>query len=235
MPDEHGTLYVVATPIGNMEDITLRAIRVLKEVSTIACEDTRVTGKLLERLEIENGGRLKSFHSKSGSARVDEIIEILKSGNDVALVSDAGTPCISDPGFALVNQVVAAGILVTPVPGVSAVIGALSASGFPADKFIYLGFPPLKKGRKTLFDRIAGEYSDRTVVMYESVHRIVKTLGQLEEFVGGDRYVCVAREISKMYEEFWRGSLKEAVEEFSGRSSIKGEFVVIVGPKGFEI
>lgn len=230
-----GTLYVVATPIGNMEDITVRAIRILEEVDVIACEDTRVTGKLLERLEIPNNGRLVSFHSRSGTGKVDSLMEDLSSGKNVALVSDAGTPCISDPGFLLVNTAVSNDIPVSPIPGASAVIAALSSSGFPADKFIYIGFLPAKKGRQTIFKQIENEYSDKSVVCYESVHRIVKTLGQMKEVVGGDRYICVAREISKMYEEFWRGTLEDAVEEFGGRKSLKGEFVVIVGPKGFKL
>jgi 16S rRNA (cytidine1402-2'-O)-methyltransferase len=230
-----GTLFVAATPIGNMEDITIRTIRTLEEVDMIACEDTRVTGKLLERLEVPNNGRLISFHSRSGSGKVDRIIEALKEGKNVALVSDAGTPCISDPGYLLVNTAVKEGITISPIPGASAVIGALSASGFPADKFIYLGFLPAKKGRQTIFKQIENEFSDKTVVCYESVHRILKTLNQLEEVIGGERFICVAREISKMYEEFWRGSLSDAVAEFGGRASLKGEFVVVIGPKGFEV
>lgn len=232
---ETGTLYVVATPIGNMEDITVRAMRTLEEVDVIACEDTRVTGKLLERLEIPNNSRLVSFHSRSGSGKVERLLEDLKSGKNVALVSDAGTPCISDPGYLLVNGAVAAGLTVSPIPGASAVIGALSASGFPADKFVYLGFLPAKKGRQTIFGMIADDFSDKSVVFYESVHRIVKTLNQMSETVDGNRMVCVGREITKMYEEFWRGTLKEAAEEFGGRKSLKGEFVVIVGPEGFEL
>lgn len=230
-----GTLFVAATPIGNMEDITVRTIRTLEEVDMIACEDTRVTGKLLERLEVPNNGRLISFHSRSGNGKVDRIIEALKEGKNVALVSDAGTPCISDPGYLLVNTAVKEGITISPIPGASAVIGALSASGFPADKFIYLGFLPAKKGRQTIFKQIENEFSDKTVVCYESVHRILKTLNQMEEVVGGERFICVAREISKMYEEFWRGSLNDAVVEFGGRASLKGEFVVVIGPKGFEV
>jgi 16S rRNA (cytidine1402-2'-O)-methyltransferase len=232
---EYGTLFVVATPIGNMEDITVRAIRTLEEVDVIACEDTRVTGKLLERLEIPNNGRLISFHSRSGAGKVEVILDELKAGKNVALVSDAGTPCISDPGFLLVNGAVAAGLTVSPIPGVSAVIGALSGSGFPADKFVYLGFLPVKKGRQTIFGQIGNEFSSKSVVFYESVHRIVKTLNQMKDVVGGERYVCIAREITKMYEEFWRGTLEEAVEEFGGRKSLKGEFVVVVGPEGFEL
>ncbi len=232
---ETGTLFVVATPIGNMEDITVRAMRTLEEVDVIACEDTRVTGKLLERLEIPNNGRLVSFHSRSGSGKVDSLLEELKDGKSVALVSDAGTPCISDPGYLLVNGAVSAGLTVSPIPGASAVIGALSASGFPADKFTYLGFLPAKKGRQTIFKQIEDELSDKSVVFYESVHRITKTLKQMNDFVDDSRMICVGREITKMYEEFWRGNLKEAAEEFGGRKSLKGEFVVIVGPKGFEL
>lgn len=230
-----GTLYVVATPIGNMEDMTIRGVRILEEVDMIACEDTRVTGKLLERLELPNNGRLISFHSRSGSGKVEQILEVLEDGKNVALVSDAGTPCISDPGFLLVNKAVSKGYTVSPIAGPTAVIGALSASGFPADKFVYLGFLPVKKGRQTIFKQIDSEFSDKSVVFYESVHRIVKTLNQMKETVGGERYVCIAREITKMYEEFWRGTLDEAVVEFGERKSLKGEFVVIVGPKGFEL
>lgn len=232
---EFGTLYVVATPIGNMEDITVRAIRILDEVDIIACEDTRVTGKLLERLELPNNGRLISFHSRSGLGKVEGLLEELKNGKDVALVSDAGTPCISDPGYLLVNNAVSENIPVSPIPGASAVIGSLSASGFPADKFVYLGFLPAKKGRQTIFKQIEDDFSDKSVVFYESVHRIVKTLKQMNEVVESSRMICVAREVTKMYEEFWRGTLEEAEKEFSGRKSLKGEFVVIVGPEGFKI
>ena len=230
-----GTLYVVATPIGNMEDITLRAIRILKEVDFIACEDTRVSGMLLNKLEIVNNNRLISFHSRSGLGKTEIILEKLKSGLNVALISDAGTPCISDPGFLLVNQVVKNGIKVSTIPGASAVISCLSASGFPADKFVYLGFLPVKKGRQTILKKIKEEYSDKSVVIYESVHRINKTLQQIQEIVGEERYICVGREITKMFEEFWRGSINDAVKEFGGRVSLKGEFVVIVGPQGFEV
>lgn len=230
-----GTLYVVATPIGNMEDITLRAIRILKEVDFIACEDTRVSGMLLNKLEIENNGRLISFHSRSGANKVDTIIEKLKEGMNVALISDAGTPCISDPGFLLVNSVVKAGITVSPIAGANAVIACISASGFPADKFVYLGFLPVKKGRQTIINKLNQEYSDKSVVIYESVHRVCKTLKQLEELLGGERYICIGREITKMFEEFWRGTLHEAVNEFSNRKSLKGEFVLVIGPENFHI
>lgn len=230
-----GTLYIVATPIGNMEDITYRAIRILKEADMIACEDTRVSGMLLNKLEIENGGRLISFHSRSGTGKIEQILAEIKSGKNVALVSDAGTPCISDPGFGLVNAAVKEGITISPISGPSAVVSALSASGFPADKFVYLGFLPIKKGRQTIIGKIGNEYEDKSVVMYESVHRINKTLKQLEEGLGGERFVCVAREITKMFEEFWRGNLEDAVAEFGSRKSLKGEFVVIVGPEGFSL
>jgi 16S rRNA (cytidine1402-2'-O)-methyltransferase len=221
-------LYIVATPIGNLEDITLRAIRTLKEVDFVIAEDTRKTGLLLKHYEIDKP--LKSFHSYSSDAKSESLVEALSEGKSAALVSDAGTPGISDPGFALIQSALDAGVEITPIPGPSAVITALQASGAPTDKFIFLGFLPVKKGRQTMLESLK-EY-DKTIVLYESVHRIGKTLDQLYTTLG-ERYVCVGREMTKMYEEYFRGQLKDAAEKFSTKS--KGEFTIVIAPEGFKV
>jgi 16S rRNA (cytidine1402-2'-O)-methyltransferase len=212
-------LYVVATPIGNLEDITLRALRVLKEVDIILCEDTRVTKKLLQKYDIFKP--LLSYHSHSTIQRADEIIALLALGKTMALVSDAGTPCISDPGSLLVRMIrdQLPGVKIVPIPGPCALTAALSAAGVPASEFLFLGFLPHKKGRETLFREIAN--SERTVVFYESPHRIKKTLESLKKHAGEERKVIVARELTKIFEE---------VTEHEP-SVIKGEFVVVVAPK----
>lgn len=220
-------LYIVATPIGNLEDITLRAIRTLKEVDFVVAEDTRKTGLLLKHLEIDKP--LKSFHSYSSKGKSNSIAEELAEGKSAALVSDAGTPGISDPGFQLVQSALDAGVGVVPIPGASAVITALQASGAPIDKFIFLGFIPVKKGRQTMLESLK-DY-DKTIVIYESVHRIGKTLSELYNTLG-DRYVCVGREMTKMYEEYFRGGLSEAKEKFGSKS--KGEFTIVIAPEGFK-
>ena len=218
-------LSIVSTPIGNLEDITLRALRILREADSIACEDTRVTGKLFEHYEIPNNGRLLSFHSHSGFSKGEKILDLLVRWKHVALVSDAGTPGISDPGFFLIQKAVALGIRVTPIPWPSAVLAALVASGFDSHQYLYLGFLPVKKGRQTLL--LSLKEKVYTVVVYESVHRIMRTLRELEGIFGGDHQICIGREITKKFEEFRRGSLSEVREYFEGEGKCKGEFVLI--------
>jgi len=217
-------LFIVATPIGNLGDMTYRAVETLQRVDLIAAEDTRTSRKLCNKYEIETP--MTSFHAHSSEGELAKLIGKLKEGKDVALISDAGTPGISDPGYRLVTAAIEAGIQISPVPGCSAVITALSASGLPTDKFLYFGFLPLKKGRQTLFASLKDE--KRTAVFYESVHRIGKTLAQLTEALGGERRVVVARELTKMHEEFFRGTLAEAVAWSEGKT-MKGEFVVLLG------
>ncbi len=219
-------LYIVATPIWNLEDITYRAVRILSEVDGIACEDTRTSKTLLSHYDIHKP--LISYHSHSGKSKTDKIIEQLTSGKDIALISDAGTPGISDPGFALIQEALLHDIEVCPIPGPSAVITALSASGMPSHHFLYLGFLPVKKWRQTLLRRIS-ENKTETIVIYESVHRIVKTLTQLSEYFGADHQVVVARELTKKFEQFHRGTLSEVAlffEENPGK--VKGEFVILI-------
>lgn len=223
-------LYVVSTPIGNLEDITYRAVRVLSEVDLILCEDTRSSRVLLDRYEIKTS--TTSFHSYTSEAKVEAMIREIKSGKNMALISDAGTPGISDPAFNLVNAAVRAGINVVPVPGASAVLTALVGSGLPMDKFIYLGFVPAKKGRVTLFESLKEE--DRTIILYESPHRILKTLGQMLEILGPDRIVVIARELTKLHETFHRGTLQEIYDNFS-KSATKGEMVIVIAPQDFEL
>lgn len=222
------TLYIVATPIGNLEDITLRAVRVLGEVDSILCEDTRVTKKLLDKYEIYTP--TISYHSHSTLSKVEHIFELLEGGKDLALVSDAGTPTVSDPGVLLVKQVkekFGDMVNIVPIPGASAVISALSVSGLPSSDFLFLGFLPHKKGRETLFREISD--SKRTVAFYESPHRIIKSLESLETVLGEERKIVVARELTKMYEEVVSGVTKEIISFFEQNSEkVKGEFVVIV-------
>ena len=218
-------LSIVSTPIGNLEDITLRAIRTLKEADYIACEDTRMTGQLLGYYDIENGGRLLSFHSHSGFSKVEKIIDLLIEDKHVALVSDAGTPGISDPGFILIKKAIEAGVTVTPVPGASAVLSALVSSGFDCHQYLYLGFLPVKKGRQTMLKSLQNK--EYTVVVYESVHRIEKTLREFEEYFGGDTQIVVGREITKKFEEFVRGTVSEVIEYFKKDGKVKWEFVIV--------
>jgi len=222
-------LYIVATPIGNLEDITFRAVNILKQVDLIAAEDTRTSKKLLDHYGIQTP--LTSFHSHSSDHKVIEIVEKLQSGQTVALISDAGTPGISDPAFKLTTAVAKAGIKIFPIPGVSAVVTALSVSAAPIDKFIYLGFIPLKKGRQTLLKSLVEE--TKTVVIYESVHRIEKTLKELEIYLG-QRYLCVGREMTKMFEEYFRGTTSEAIAHFSKKKP-KGEFTIVIAPANYSL
>ncbi len=230
------TLFIVATPIGNLEDITLRAIRVLKEVDLILCEDTRVTKRLLERYAINKP--TMSYHAQSKLSKTDKIIALLEEGKNLALVSDAGTPTISDPGCMLVAQVRThfmsrlnldskVQVEIVPIPGSSAVLSALSVSGFPSSEFLFLGFLPHKKGRETLFKEIVA--SKRTVVFYESPHRILKALESLKTHLGEKRKILVAREITKIYEENIIGTPEEVLTHFTIHSDrVRGEFVVVV-------
>lgn len=219
----NGTLYVIATPIGNLEDITLRALRILKEVDYILCEDTRVTKKLLDRYEIET--KSMSYNVHSSKSKENSIVELLKNSQNLALVSDAGTPCISDPGVLLISRLKEEGIEVVPIPGPSALISALSASGISSSEFTFLGFLPHKKGREKLFKEIAK--SKRTMVFYESPHRLMKTLNSLKEHT--DKDIVVAKEISKQFEEFISGKADEIIAYLEdNQKKQKGEFVIII-------
>jgi 16S rRNA (cytidine1402-2'-O)-methyltransferase len=219
------TLYIVATPIGNLEDMTLRALRILKEADLIACEDTRVTKKLLDHYQISKP--LISYHQHSKVEKLDFLVYKVKEGKNVAVVSDAGTPGISDPGGLLVKAAAEAGIKVETIPGPSALAAAVSVCGLAMDKFIFLGFLPHKKGRETLIKEIVS--AKYPVVFYESVHRIQKALEQLYEF-GLDRQIVVCRELTKIYETVYRGTAKEILAKM-GDDEIKGEFVVIVSTR----
>ena len=216
-------IYLIPTPIGNLEDITLRAIRLLKEVDLILAEDTRVSIKLLKHFEI--GTPLQSFHMHNEHKKVQTIVDQLKNGKTVALISDAGTPGISDPGFLLVREALKEGVEVQCLPGPTALIPALVQSGIPCDRFVFEGFLPPKKGRQTRLEQMALE--TRTQVFYESPHKLLKTLEQLVSFFGANRPVAVVREISKLYESTFRGSAQEGLDFFEAHPP-KGEFVIVV-------
>lgn len=218
-----GMLYVVPTPVGNMEDMTFRAIRILKEADLILAEDTRTSGILLKHYEIKN--QLMSHHKFNEHGTTAGIVERLKAGATIALISDAGTPGISDPGFYLVREAVAAGQEVQCLPGATAFVPALVASGLPDDRFCFEGFLPQKKGRKTRLENLRDE--ERTMVFYESPYRVVKTLKQFAEVFGEDRKVCCCREISKVHEECVRGTMTEVIAHFTEKEP-KGEFVIVV-------
>ncbi len=221
--------YVVGTPIGNLEDITYRAVRVLGEVDLILCEDTRVTINLLNKYGIKRP--TMSYHSQSKVAKLDKIIEMIGEGKTLALVSDAGTPTLSDPGSVLVSEIRKnfTDVEIIAIPGPSALTSALSVSGLPSSEFLFLGFLPHKKGRETLFKEIA--ISERTVVFYESPHRILKTLESLKTHVG-ERRVVVGREITKVFEQIVLGSAEEVLKYFNEKTDkVRGEFVVMVSAK----
>ena len=219
-------LYIVPTPVGNLEDITLRALRVLKEADLILAEDTRTSSVLLKHYDIHRP--LQSYHKFNEHKAVDMLVERLKGGETMALVSDAGTPGISDPGFLLARECVRAGVEVQCLPGATAFVTALVASGLPCDKFVFEGFLPQKKGRMTRLQQLSAE--ERTIVLYESPYRVVKTLEQLAEVMGPDRQVAVCREISKVHEQTVRGTISEALTHFKEHAP-KGEFVIIIGQK----
>ena len=216
-------IYLIPTPIGNLEDITLRAIRLLKEVDLILAEDTRVSIKLLKHFEI--GTPLQSFHMHNEHKKVEKVVEQLKNGKTVALISDAGTPGISDPGFLLVREALKEGVEVQCLPGPTALIPALVQSGIPCERFVFEGFLPPKKGRQTRLEQMAIE--TRTQVFYESPHKLLKTLEQLVTYFGADRSIAVVREISKLYESTFRGSAQEGLDFFEAHPP-KGEFVIVV-------
>jgi 16S rRNA (cytidine1402-2'-O)-methyltransferase len=223
----NGTLSVVATPIGNLEDITLRAIRVLKEADYILCEDTRVTGKLLKHYEIET--KLRRYDAHASEKAHDEIIEDLKEGKHIALVSDAGTPCVSDPGVLLVRRARDEGVRIEAIPGASALTAAFSISGITGNQFVFLGFVPQKKGRQTFFESLAS--FDMSTIFYEAPHRIMKTLESLGELYGQTHTITVARELTKMHEEIVQGTPAETLKYFiENTDKIRGEFVVLVSP-----
>ncbi|MFQ3618390.1 MAG: 16S rRNA (cytidine(1402)-2'-O)-methyltransferase [Cyanobacteriota bacterium] len=217
-------LYVVATPIGNLEDMTFRAVRVLQEVEAIAAEDTRHTGKLLQHFQITTPQI--SYHDHNRISRLPELIARLQQGKSIALVSDAGMPGISDPGYELVQACVEAGIPVVPIPGASAVVTALSAAGLPTDRFVFEGFLPAKgKERRDRLDALQSE--SRTLVFYESPHRLRQTLADFADTFGGDRPIVLARELTKLHEEFWRGTVQGAIAHYETRDP-QGEYTVLL-------
>jgi 16S rRNA (cytidine1402-2'-O)-methyltransferase len=220
-----GTLYIVATPIGNLEDITYRAVNILKSVAIIFAEDTRTFSRIKKQFEIN--APCESYHEHNENARTKRILELLEEGKSLALVSDAGTPLISDPGFRVVRACKDAGYTVSPVPGPCAAIAALSSSGMETDQFIFLGFLPVKGGKKKkiLEDHLS---LNTTIVCYESTHRIIKTITLLKELVP-DRNICCAREITKIYEDIYTATPEEVLRHLEHETSVKGEFVLIIG------
>ncbi len=218
-------LYLIPTPIGNLEDITLRAIRILGEVDLILAEDTRTSGKLLKHFNIETP--LRSYHAHNEHQTTDSVIDMLQNGQTLALISDAGTPAISDPGFMLVRACHQNNVKVECLPGPTALVPALVASGLPSDKFFFEGFLPHKKGRRTRLNYLST--LNYTFILYESPFRLVKCLKQLAEVCGIDRTACVCRELSKMHEEVKTGSLEELIAHFDVEKRVKGEIVVVVG------
>ena len=221
-----GTLYIVPTPVGNMDDMTLRAIRTLREADLILAEDTRTSGILLKHHGIE--GRMMSHHKFNEHATAAAVVDRLKAGQTIALISDAGTPGISDPGFFLAREAAREGITVQTLPGPTACIPALVNSGLPCDRFCFEGFLPQKKGRQTHLESLRDE--TRTMVFYESPYRVLKTLQQLAEVLGDDRQASISREISKLHEETLRGTLAELAEHFT-QTAPRGEFVLVVAGK----
>lgn len=219
---ETGKLYVVATPIGNLEDITFRAINVLKSVKIIGVEDTRHSAPLLKKYDITTP--TVSFYEHNENKRSEEFLQKLKSGDDIAIISDAGTPTVSDPGYRLISEAAKENIQIVPVPGASSVLTALVGSGFPTDRFVFEGFLPKKKGRQTRFQELKEE--KRTIIFFESPHRVEKTLADCLEYLG-NREVVAAREMTKFYEEFHRGKISELVEYFS-KEKPRGEFVFVI-------
>ena len=216
-------LYIVPTPIGNLEDITLRAIRVLKEVDFVLCEDTRTTKNLLKHYEIDK--KCFPYHIHNEHQQVKNFIQMIKNADAVALTSDAGTPGISDPGFLLVREAITEGISVETLPGPTAFVPALINSGFPSDSFYFHGFLPHKKGKETALKMLSQR--EETVVFYESPHRLLKTLQMMISHFGSDRMISISRELTKLYEENFRGTVEEAIAHFSAKE-VKGEIVVVV-------
>jgi len=223
-------LYIVPTPIGNLEDITLRAIRVLKEVNLVLAEDTRTTRKLFTHFDINTP--LQSYHIFNEHQKTSEFASRIASGDTIALVSDAGTPSVSDPGFMLVRACVEKNIPVECLPGATALIPALVNSGFPSDKFCFEGFLPHKKGRKTRFAQLAEE--TRTIILYESPHRLLKTLNELQDVMKDERLCSVSRELSKIHEENIRGTFNKLIEYFT-KNAPRGEIVIVIAPAGYNL
>ncbi len=225
-----GSLFVVATPIGNLEDISLRAINTLKEVDVIVAEDTRITGRLLKKYDIKKS--LTSFHIRNEARKVDKIINYLNEGKSVALVSDAGTPCISDPGYLLVNKARNQKIEVLSIPGPSSTTAALSISGLPSEKFYFEGFLPKKKGKQKRIEYLS--QLDSTVVLFESPYRLIKTLEKLLT-VMGNRHISVCKEISKINEDVFFGKMEDVISDLKEKTTIKGEYVVLVAREGYSV
>ncbi|VAX24659.1 16S rRNA (cytidine(1402)-2'-O)-methyltransferase [hydrothermal vent metagenome] len=225
-----GALHLVATPIGNLGDITFRAVELLKSVDVVAAEDTRRTRILLDHYDIK-AKKLVSYHSHNLERRTRKLIQEMTGGASVALVSDAGTPSVSDPGAVLVKEAVEAGITIIPVPGATAPVLAMAASGFPSHSFIYEGFLPRKKGRKKIFESWKEE--KRSIIFFESPQRVVKTLREIGLIVG-KRKVCIAREITKKFEEFLRGDIDDVMENLEKREKVKGEITIVIAPCGWE-
>jgi 16S rRNA (cytidine1402-2'-O)-methyltransferase len=218
-----GKLFVVATPIGNLQDFTFRAVETLNSVHCIFAEDTRTSKKLINHYDIDT--KLYSYHDHSSEKEIARLLDILKDQKDVALISDAGTPTISDPGYSLIRECISEGIDIVPIPGASALTAAISASGLPSDAFTFIGFLPTKKGRQKKISSI--EKLDTTLVLFESPHRLLKTLNQLKEVLG-ERPIVVARELTKLYEEIIRGNFETAIKYFEAKK-IKGEIVIMIG------
>lgn len=219
-------LYLVPTPIGNLGDITLRGLDILKTVDTILAEDTRTSSKLLNHYEIKKP--LQSFHIFNEHKTLGGLIKRMQDGQVMALITDAGTPGISDPGFLLVRECLKSGLRIESLPGATAFVPALVNSGFPTDRFVFEGFLPHKKGRQTLLKKLSEE--ERTIILYESPHRLVKALEQLLEFFGAERQVSVSRELTKLYEETFTGSVIEVLEHFR-QKEVKGEIVIVIDGK----
>lgn len=223
-----GTLWIVATPIGNLEDLTMRAARVLREADLVVCEDTRVTSKLLKALEISK--KTLSLHEHSDAGKIRSLIEMLERGQSIAYVSDAGTPGVNDPGGKLCAAAFHAGFSPMPIPGASALSGAISVCGFPMERFSYVGFAPHKKGRETFFRELAER--EEATVFFESTHRIEKAIVALQKELDPKRLVCICRELTKMHETILRGPIDEIAKKLHD-SSLKGEFVIIIAPVNF--
>lgn len=219
-------LYLVPTPIGNLEDMTFRAVRILREVDLILAEDTRTSGKILKHFEI--GTPMRSHHMHNEHKSVDQVVAKIQNGISVALISDAGTPAISDPGFLLTRACVQAGISIECLPGATAFVPALVNSGLPNDKFVFEGFLPVKKGRQGRLKILAEE--SRTMIFYESPHKLIKTLKHFVSYFGGDRSVSVSRELTKIHEETFRGTLDQVLAYYE-KKTVKGEIVLVVGGK----
>ena len=222
-----GKLFLVPTPIGNLDDMTFRAVKTLQEVSLVLCEDTRVSGKLMKHFEITTP--LKSFHQHNEHKLVEEMTRQLATGQSFAMISDAGSPGISDPGFLLVRECLAQGVQVESLPGATALIPALLNSGLPCDRFVFEGFLPQKKGRNKRMEALLEE--TKTIVFYESPYRVVKTFKLFKEFFGGERKASYSREITKLHEETFRGTVDEVIAHLEAKTAIKGEFVLILEGK----